>query len=207
MNPPENDDDTGYRLLVSLVRVANEWVAVQRLQTDISVKCTTELAVCDSRVLLGETNQKTLYGFDVSAEHHIRSVGSLEVRCVLFLRMTCTQLDADTLVAFDHLTTVSVHRLVEPFQLEPIVSIQLSEAYNSNFLFRGNSLLVADNRFNRQTRWCVIVSFIATGTSLTLQQQLLDLNANVAVGEWCIADDQLVVWDCISKDLLIYAFD
>lgn len=204
MNPPENDDDTGYRLLVSLVRVANEWVAVETLQTEltVSVTCATELAVCDSRVLLGETDQKTLYGFDVSAEHHMRAVGSLEVRNA-FYRMTSTRLDAERLVAFSHRTAVSVHRLVEPFQLESLTHVELSSPYH--LLFWGNLLLVADK--NLQARQDAIVSFLATGTSLTRQHQLLDSNANIAVAQWCIAGDQLVVWDRASKDLLLYAFD
>lgn len=199
-----NDNVDGCCLLVSLTRVANEWVAVQRLGTepiDLDDKDDVELVLCESRVLLGKYETDTIYGFDVSADHDIRSVGSFHLENVYFF-MACTQLDADILVAFSNVSAVSLHRLVEPFRLEPLAHVDLDDP--SMLLFRGNLLLVIDSCPHNHND--VVMSLSVDGGRFTGRRKLLDSIADIN-SQWCIAGDQLVVWDYSSNDLLIYAFD
>ena len=76
-----------------------------------------------------------------------------------------------------------------------------------HLLFCGDLLLVA--RLQRKTLApSEIVSLNTTGGQLTRRRVLLDSNANVDVGKWCLAGNQLVICDCKSNgDLLVYAFE
>ena len=63
---------------------ASEWLQVQRISTNISV--TGKLpnnAVCDSRVLLAQWGDSTVYVFNVSTEHTVSAVGCA---CGVYLR-------------------------------------------------------------------------------------------------------------------------
>lgn len=177
-------------------------MAVQRLGTEpINLNDEdVELELCESRVILGRYETDTIYGFDVSADHDIHSVGSFHIENVYFF-MACTQLNADILVAFTIVSAVSLYRLVEPFRLEPLAHVDLDDP--SMLLFRGNLLLVIDSCPHND----VVMSLSVDGGRFTGRRKLLDSIADIN-SQWCIiAGDQLVVWDYSSNDLLIYAFD
>lgn len=100
------DSDTGGLWdLVSLKRVMNEWVVVQRLELARGLP-EAELAVCNSCVLLVDCWKHILNSFDVSSEHSIRSVGSIEQQFNDVYSMACTQLDGDALVVFSHINVL-----------------------------------------------------------------------------------------------------
>lgn len=186
--------------LASIRRV--DWYVVELLSTEFELSINIQdIVVCESRVLLGTQNYSYLRAFDVSAEHKLRPVGDVVVN-TKFRHFACTHVDADTLVAFSHQTSVSLQRLVG-LQLEPLAEIAFSQL--SRLLFRGQLLLGIGWNKDRKDN---IVSFLVTGTRLNLQpQMLLDFNASVKVGHWCIAGDRLVVQDGASNDLLVYDFD
>ena len=190
-----------YYQLVSLRRNANEWREVQRLGTSLNSEVRSHMAVCDSRVLLGQWGGRTMYVFDVSAEHTLRDAGNVTLQSWIFW-VACTRLDGVTLVAFSHVTSVTLHRLTSlPRRLQPLASVGLIDPYR--LLFRGDLLLVDDwNRANR------IVSFRASDNALTERRVLLEAQAGVSVlvHAWALAGDRLVLWNWESGELRVYAF-
>ena len=192
----------GYSQLVSLRRNAREWLEVQRLDTRIRHdKLYSNLAVCDSRVLLGG-GHLTLYVFDVSADHTLRDAGSVTLQ-LGWSNVACTRRDGVTLVAIQNSTSVLLLRLTSlPLHLVPLASVSLS--YPIRFLFREDLLLVVDLNFVTLTE--EIVSFRASDNALTERRVLLDAQARVIVYAWALAGDRLVLWDNNSKDLRVYAF-
>ena len=192
--------------LVSLRdRNASEWLEVQRLNTSISYsQLTVDLAVCDSRVLLGGIGGSTLYVFDVSAEHNLRDAGSVQLQTASAIYgVACTRRDNDTLVAFSHASSVSLQRLASlPLRLEPLASVDFTAP--RRLLFRGDLLLVAD--WNDTAGKHAIVSFRATDNALTERRVLLDAQRSVNVRAWTLAGDQLVLTDWMSDDLHVYDF-
>ena len=190
----------GYFQLVSLRRHASEWLEVQRLDTEIYFYQThLYFAVCDSRVLLNVKGNSRLHVVAVSAEHTLRDAGSFRQGVVY--EVACTRRDGVTLVAFSRGTTVSLLRLTSlPLGFVPLASVYLTSP--SKLLFREDLLLVAD--WNKVTRYHAIVSFRASDNALTERRVLLDAQAGVHVGAWALAGDQLVLWDEISKNLLVH---
>ena len=200
------DDDNNNSWLVSLRRVASasDWLEVQRLRTQIPLDDIGQLVVSDSRVLLAQQTEDTnrLHTFDMSEPHGLRPVGAV-VPDVQFWRFACSRVGADTLVAFVHETAVSLHRLAA-LQLEPLAQVDLTDP--RILLFRGDLLLVAD--WSEDTKTHAVVPLLATGGRLTrLPHLLLDAANSVAIDEWCLSSDHLVVLDWKSKDLLKYAFE
>ena len=198
--------------LLSLRRDASQWVEVQRLRCEPTEFCVGDLVACNTRVLLAERDfHNRLYAFAVSAEHSIRSVGTVRVDND-FEQFAATRLDADTLVAFAHYSvlnkvrnSVSLQLLDAELRLEPLARFALSGS-PYHLLFCGELLLVED--FNKDTRTSEIVSLNTSGGQLTSREVILKSNANVNVKMWCLAGNQLVICDGSSKgDLLVYAFE
>ena len=80
--------------LLSLRRNGSEWVEVQRLDTNFKPE-EINIAVCDSRVLLGQKTLGRVLVFDVSANHILRADGFVDVRDP-FYEITCTRRGVDT---------------------------------------------------------------------------------------------------------------
>ena len=194
-----------YSQLVSMRRNASEWLEVQRLGTRIPLTSAYIflLAVCDSRVLLGQEGENTLYVFDVSAESTLRDAGNVTLQSEIY-GVACTRRDGVTLVAFSHNTSVSLLRLTSlPLRLVPLASVSLTEP--TRLLFREDLLLVTD--WNRANRTDAIVSFRVSGNVLSERRVLLDAQAGLDVNYgWDLASDRLVLWDWNSNELRVYAF-
>ena len=69
--------------------------------------------------------------------------------------------------------------------------------------------MVAD--WNKHTDSPAIVSFRASGSALSEKRVLLPAAAitegGIEVAAWAIDGDRLVLWDKVSGDLLLYAFE
>ena len=197
--PPIGD----YYQLVSLRRNASEWLELQRLDTSLNSEL-AYMAVCDSRVLLGQwrSDRVYLYVFEVSAEGTLRDAGNAALQSEIN-GVVCTRRDGVTLVALSHDSSVSLLRLTSlPLRLVPLASVSLTGP--ERLLFREDLLLVAD--WNRATLSNAIVSFRVSGNALTERQVLLDAQAGVRVDSWPLASDRLVLWNWKSEELLVYAF-
>ena len=189
--------------LVSLRRNGSEWLEVQRL--DIRVRDWLQLfniAVCDSRVLLGGRGGDTLYVFDVSAESTLRDAGNVTLQSSVD-DLACTRRDGVTLVAVSYDNSVSLLRLTSlPLRLEPLASVNLTKPYR--LLFRGDLLLV--NSWNHTTRSNACGAFRVSGNELTEWRVLLVYEVGVSVHYWALAGDRLVFWNDKSEELCVYAF-
>ena len=200
--------------LVSLRQNASEWVEVQRLCTDIVPNNLIGIVASDSRVLLGERETFKLYAFDVSANHSIRVVGTVVTK-ETYRAFAATRVGADTLVAFSHDdNSVSLHRLLDPqLRLEPLARSDFYHAADQLQFCGELQLLVSMNRLPYKTRIdgnliSEIVALNTSGGQLTSRQVLLEWTANVYVGHWCVAGNQLVICDRNSNnDLLVYDFE
>ena len=194
-----------YYQLVSLRRNASEWREVQRLGTRIRHHSfyIFNIAVCDSRVMLGGGGRNRLYVFAVSAEHTLRDAGNVTLQSVAY-GVACTRRDGVTLVAFSNYdTSVSFLRLtLLPLRLVPLASVSLTTP--KWLLFREDLLLVAD--WNRATRTNDIVLFRASDNELTERRVLHDAQAGVSVHAWALAGDRLVFWNGDLEELRVYAF-
>ena len=91
-----------------------------------------------------------------------------------------------------------------PLSLEPLESVDLADAYNSRLLFHRDLLLVADWNSINETH--SIVSLGTSDNGLTERRVLLDAQHSVQVDAWALANDQLLLWDSKSGDLLEYGF-
>ena len=202
MRAPRADNKENVYWLVSLRRNASEWLEVMRLPTNFSTRSFNvqpAISVCGSRVLL--TDFKTLYVFNVSAKHSVIGADPLSVKKNIF-SLACTRRDGETLVAFAHSSSVSLHRLASvPLRLEWLAEVDLYEPFG--LLFSGDVLLVSHTTTN--TSEYAIVSLRASGNALTERRVLLDTN-DVEVDAWTLACERLVQWDFISNGLLVYAF-
>ena len=200
--------------LVSLRRNAGEWLVMngfkfinilsQPINQINQYISSFDMAVCDSRVLVlegydksqGDYNQK-LFVFDVNAAHTLNYTVSVQLQAMYYDRLACTRRDGDTLVAFSHESSVSLHRLAS-LQLEQIATSD--ELKPHLLLFRGDLLLVAD--WNPAINKHAIVSFRATGNALTERRVLLDAQHSVYVDAWALAGDRLFLWN--DGDLHVY---
>lgn len=145
-----------------------QWFEVQRLDTRIQVSVLFYMAVCESRVLLG--NETTLYVFDVSAAHTLSDAGSIvDQRGINGL--ACIRRDGDTLVSTANWTSVSLQRLASlPLRLEHIATSGDFTRANQ-LLFRGELLLVADRMSGIGKH--AIVSFRTRDKALNERRELL----------------------------------
>ena len=122
-------NESRYYQLVSLRRKEpqSHWLEVYRLQTKSLISPLThppEITVCDSLVLLGcggEFGGDTLQMFNVSAEHTVRAAGTVTLDSI-FYGQACTRLEGNTLAAFSHERSVSLH-LLAPQRPEPLADI------------------------------------------------------------------------------------
>ena len=156
--------------------------------------------MCESRVLLVEGYEGTnrLYVFDVNETHTLSYAGNVYIE-KKFYGVACTRRGNDTLVAFRHESSVSLHRLASlPLRLEPLASVNVTGSWR--LLFRGDLLLVAD--YNRDTGRDAIVSFRVSGNALT--ERRVDAQTGDGVRVWALAGERLVVvtW----KEWLVYDF-
>ena len=192
-----------YYQLVSLRRNASEWLEVQRLGTRIRHSSNIDnFAVCDSRVLLVERRENTMYVFDVSAKSTLRDAGNVTLQR-RFWRLACTRRNVDTLIAFSHETSVSLLRLTsQRLRLEPLASLSLTAP--RRLLFREDRLLVAD--WKSATNTHAIVSFRATDNALTERRVLLDAQAGVDVNVLALAGDRLILFNSRLEEILVCDF-
>ena len=189
--------DTSKYELVTLRRNASntsEWLQVQRISTHILVTKYIYIAVCDSRVLLAESEKRRVYIFNVSAERTVSATSYVIADTIYGL--ACIPRDNFTLVAVSHSQSVSLHR---PEQLARVVLTNPRE-----LVFYKELLLVA--HWNSTNGSDAVVSLRASGGALTEKRELLAAGVNVCVGAWALAGDQLVLWNTSSQDLLVYAF-
>ena len=131
------------------------------------------------------------------------AAGSVPAKSPGIFELACIRRDGNTLVAFSHTKSTSLHRLT-PLQmsLKPLDSVELTDPYK--IVFYGEQLLVA--HWNTQTKSHAIVSFRESGGALSEKKEMLAANDSVLVGDWALAGDRLVLWNYISGDLHVYAF-
>ena len=204
------EDDNYQQQLVSLRRNASEWLEVQRIlvphsyyivseETDNIINELACAPLCDSRVLLGNGGN-TLYVFDVNEAHTLSDAGNVTLGSE-FWGVACTRRGNDTLVAFSHRSTVSLHRLASlPLRLETLASVNLIDPWH--LLFRGDLLLVAD--WNWEIKTNAIVSFRAADNALTERRVLLGAQTGVHVRVWDLAGERLVL--VTPNEFLVYDF-
>ena len=208
--------------LLLLVRAAHEWQLVSlhhnwngwvegRHNTSIpNDSVAVEMALCDSRVLIGRRAGNVVYVFDVTASHTLRAAGNVTLNSGLW-GLACARRDNDTLVGitFAHLSEVTLHRLAsDPLRFEPLATRGDLIAPRW-LLFREDLLLVAD--WNNSVGTHAILSFRASGNALTERRVLLDAKRSVLVGAWTLVGDRLTVSELNSTgwtagDLHIYDF-
>ena len=199
--------------LVSLRRKnADEWLEVQRLPINNSITPLPQLAICGSRVLLGGGNShpnyyKTLYMFDVSAEHNVSAAGTVAVEDRVFTMFACTRLGNDTLFALTYPDKghVSLMRL-ESQRLEHLA---FSEYINNPYdvLFFEELLLVADNDQNGKN---TIKLLQVSGGSLTDLRVLGGIRDKSTLRAWTLSNDRLLFLDnhsAAKMALIVYSFE
>ena len=117
--------------------LASEWLKMGPLDTSIPYANTlVDMAVCDSRVLLGGGGTKTLYVFDLSIRR------GFCVNATDIYRLACTRLIGDTLVAFSHVELVSATAHLSDYLFPPLCLEQISTSVTSPILAGPRSLLV-----------------------------------------------------------------
>ena len=188
--------------LVSFHHRSNNWVVVQRLPLEIFYSSELgDLLTCHSRVLLGKLGADIIDVFVLSKDHSLTSEGPILLQKELF-RFACTRLASDTLMAFNHKESVSLHRLLN-LQLERLAQVDLTNP--QWLLFRGDLLFVAD--MNKSTETHAIVSCIVKGGELTYKRQVLDSKDSIKISEWCLASNKIVAKEFKTQDLVIFAFE
>ena len=70
--------------------------------------------------------------------------------------------------------------------------------------FRGDLLLVSD--CDSATKADAIVTLGAPGGELSAHQTFIEPRTNASIGAWAFVGNRLVIWDPITKDLLIYSY-
>ena len=189
--------------LVSFHHRSKDWVVIQRLPLEIFYSLELgDLVTCNSRVLIGRLGEDIIYVFVLSKDHSLNSEGPILLQQQELFRFACTRLDTDTLVAFNHKKSVSLHRLVS-LQLERLAQVDLTNP--QWLLFRGDLLFVAD--MNKSTETHAIVSYIVKGGELTQESQVLDSKDCIKISEWCLASNKIVAKEFKTQDLVIFAFE
>ena len=206
----DDESRNSYWQLVSLRRetAESEWVEVDRRTTGSNANQMPNMAVCGSRVLLGHRYYASrLQVFDVSAEHTLRDSGYLSLPNTVqnfFTHFACTRHGNDTLFAFSHYSTVSLHRLESllPMRFEHIASAKLTSP--DMLMFCKELLLVGI--WNSTITKHAIVSLQLSSSALTEKRVLLDYRADVWLGAWTLVGDRLVLFDQNSGQLRDYSF-
>lgn len=192
-------NDSGYHL-ATLRREHEKWIRVESITTLMDT-FPIQIDVCESRVLLAYSLSDKVSAFELSADHKLRPTGTITLDRVYF-SVASTRIGGQTYVAFSHMNTVSLHRLLDDMQLEAVSEIGFLTA--PRVLFRGNVLLVDgvdENDFH------AIGSFVASAGGLSFDRMLINSDAGINVNKWCISGNRLVVWDGMTNDLLVYSLD
>ena len=193
-------EERGVRWLVALSRNGIKWREAQRVQTDERghISC----ALSDSRVLIGEWNSKRMELFHVESGPSIARVHLIDVPVEYsYFSATC---DSDTLVAMTYRSpdnSVRVHRLLDD-RLEEIARIELKEP--SSLFWLADRLLVAD--YDRENESHAILELKVSDMRLGRYLQLIATSEKIDVRSLCAVNDELVIFNYNTRDILQYSF-
>lgn len=190
--------------IVSYTRDSNseEWNKMEEHPIEkIAQGYLSDMALCDSKVLIGKENGNELYTFSVNYMHKIRYDKTITLKNKL-RAFACTKLDDETLIAFSHELSVSLYRLVDS-RLEPLSNVLIGDTLG--LAFRGNMLIAT--HMNKSTENREIVSLTVSKGQLTSQRTLLVPDRDIQIDNMIVTEERLVVVDLKSNDLLVYTFE
>ena len=185
--------------LVALSRNGSEWREAQRVEIDGRgwISC----ALSDSRVLIGDFDTSTYMElFRVESGPRIARVHRIHVpEMYNWFSATC---GSDTLVAMSYFSdkSVRVHRL-RGDRLEELARIQLKRP--QELLWLADRLLVVD--YDRENSHALI-ELEVSDTRLERRRELIATSENIYVHRLCAVNDELAIFDYMSKDILHYSF-
>ena len=192
--------------LVALSRSGSEWREAHRVQTERNgdMSC----ALSDSRVVIGKLISTYMELFRVESGPRIARLHRIHVpELYYWFSATC---GSDTLVAMSYPKTMDnnpngdnsmrVHRL-RGDRLEELARIQFN--YPDALLWLPDRLLVAD--FDREKCSHAVIELEVSDTRLERRRELIATSENIYVHKFCAVNDELVIVDSVSKDILHYS--